>query len=60
MDKVGVGADLVLFWRKDIRVELLSLSSNHIDAVIQGDGSAQTWRYTGFYGVADQNLRHLS
>lgn len=41
---------LALLWRKDVDVNLLSYSTNHIDADVALPGEESRWRFTGFYG----------
>lgn len=60
VDRVGGSGGLAMLWRKDVQVELISFLQNHIDVAVQLEGNARRWRCTGFYGLPDQNLRHLS
>ena len=39
---------LVLHWKNDLLVDVVSSSLNHIDAIINKDTEA-AWRFTGFY-----------
>lgn len=40
--------------------DLMSFSQNHIDVEVNMVGLNQKWRCTGFYGVADQAVKHRS
>lgn len=51
---------LALLWNKDVVVDLLSFSHNHIDVEVHSGDQSQQWRCTGFYGVADQASRYQS
>nr|POE95051.1 hypothetical protein CFP56_15118 [Quercus suber] len=48
---------LVLLWKNSVKIEVVSSSPNHIDAII-GDVSAVQWRFTGIYGHADPSKKH--
>ncbi|XP_012853795.1 PREDICTED: uncharacterized protein LOC105973319 [Erythranthe guttata] len=60
VNKIGKSGGLALLWRKDITVNVLSYSQNHIDATVSMPRIEGIWRFTGFYGVADHTLRHRS
>ena len=42
------GGGLVLFWKKDFDLQVMSFSHNHIDVLINR-GKENVWRLTGFY-----------
>ena len=46
------GGGLVLFWKKDLDLQVMSSSHNHIDALIIR-GNENGWRFTGFYGAPE-------
>ena len=48
---------LVLLWKNSIRVEVVSLSSNHIDALVGVDPD-EKWRFTEVYGFLDSARKH--
>ena len=50
------GGGLVLFWKKDFDVQVMSSSLNHIDVLIKR-GMENGWRFTGFYGAPETQLR---
>ena len=50
------GGGLVMFWKKDFDLQVLSSSHNHIDVLING-GKENVWRFTGFYGAPETQLR---
>lgn len=60
MDKICLSGSLALLWRKDVDVGLMSYSQNHIDVEVVLPGEEQKWRFTGFYGFSEQNLRYRS
>ena len=45
-----------MFWKKDFDLQVLSSSHNHIDVLING-GKENVWRFTGFYGAPETQLR---
>ena len=57
--RITRGGRLVLFWRTDIEVDVVSSSLNHIDAIINKN-SDSTWRFIGFYGEPETHRRHES
>ncbi|KAL7111975.1 hypothetical protein ACP275_05G123500 [Erythranthe tilingii] len=60
VDSIGQSGGLALLWKKDMNVDLLSFSPNHIDVEVQAKEKEAKWRFTGFYGFADQSQRHKS
>ena len=56
VSKITHGGGLALFWKKDFDVKVESSSLNHIDVVING-GKENVWRFTGFYGAPETQLR---
>ncbi|KAL7158395.1 hypothetical protein ABFS83_02G140200 [Erythranthe nasuta] len=60
VDRVGQAGGLVMLWRKETNVDLLSYSQNHIDVEVSCLSTNFKWRCTGFYGQPDQSRRHLS
>ncbi|XP_012851547.1 PREDICTED: uncharacterized protein LOC105971242 [Erythranthe guttata] len=59
VEKVGQSGGLVLFWQKDLAVDLISYSNNHIDAEVFDENQNSKWRVTGFYGFPEQGRRKL-
>ena len=57
--RITKGGGLVLFWRNDIEVEVVSSLLNHIDAIIN-KSSDSAWRFTGFYSEPETHKRHES
>ena len=57
--RITRGGGLVLFWRNDIEVEVVSSLLNHIDAIIN-KSSDSAWRFTGFYSEPETHKRHES
>ncbi|XP_012854346.1 PREDICTED: uncharacterized protein LOC105973839 [Erythranthe guttata] len=60
VEKVGQSRGLALFWQKDLAVDLISYSNNHIDAEVSGVNHNSKWRVTGFYGFPEHSRRQLS
>ncbi|KAK9902995.1 hypothetical protein M0R45_001338 [Rubus argutus] len=52
---VNGGGGLVLLWRRDWTVKILSSSLGHIDSRISLNDNT-SWRFTGFYGNPDTSL----
>ena len=53
------GRDLSLLWMKEVEVEVLSFSRNHIDARV-GESSGNAWSFTRFYGDRNASYRDQS
>ena len=53
----GRSGGLALFWSTDVNLEIKSYSQYHIDATITEQDSNFIWRFTGFYGHPESNLR---
>lgn len=53
----GKTSCLALFWKKSVKVNVVSSSPNHIDAII-GESSEVQWRFIGVYGFADKSRKH--
>ncbi|GMJ10395.1 hypothetical protein HRI_004708700 [Hibiscus trionum] len=53
----GKSGGLCLAWKMDCDVTLRSLSDRHIDAMISRDSDDNCWRFTGFYGAPEEQLR---
>ena len=49
VQRINNGGGLVMYWKNDIMVDVVSSSVNHIDAIINKDSEA-AWRFTDFYG----------
>jgi hypothetical protein len=49
---------LAMFWKEEVEVELLSLSSNHIDVLIAIENGDEKWRLTGVYGFPKSQMKH--
>lgn len=58
VDCCGRSGGLSLFWSAEIGFSLLSFSKNHIDGWVDWD--SKNWRFTGFYGNPQTELRYLS
>ena len=50
---------LVLLWRGDVQLRVVSSSLNHVDTIIN-EGRDNTWRFTGFYGPPETSNRHIT
>ena len=51
------GGGLVMFWKKNFDLQVMSSSKNHINVLINREN---VWRFTGFYGVPETQLRMVS
>ncbi|KAL5779912.1 hypothetical protein ACOSQ2_010649 [Xanthoceras sorbifolium] len=56
VDRDGLGGGLLLLWRDKIDITIHSYSKGHIDSTVV-DEEGTSWRFTGFYGEPNQNLR---
>ena len=59
VQRVNRGGGLVLYWKNDLLIDVVSSSLNHIDVIINKDTEA-AWRFTGFYGVPKTHKRQES
>ena len=50
VDSSGKSGGLALFCIDEVKVELLSYSSGHIDARVRLANAMEAWFWTGFYG----------
>ena len=48
---------LALLWKNSVKIEVVSSSPNHIDAII-GETLDDQWRFTGVYGFSDKTLKY--
>ena len=53
------GGGVTVLWKKECDFTMDSYSLNHIDAIVN-KGKDDEWRFTGFYGEPDTNIRHES
>ena len=60
VDCVGRGGGLVLLWRNDMIVEVLSYSRFHIDVQVCEHNGDKPWRFIGFYGKPYTSKRQES
>lgn len=49
-----------MLWKKDIDIELMSMSIHHIDVAVKTGTGDVEWRLTGFYGWPEVTNRHFS
>jgi len=56
VQKQDVGGGLTLLWKHGVTVWVDSFSRFHIAAIVHG-GSADAWRFTGFYGAPNAQDR---
>ena len=59
VQRINKGGGLVMYWKDDIKVDVVSSSLNHIDAIIDKESQA-TWCFTGFYGEPETHKRQES
>ena len=53
----GFKGGLALFWKFDIKVDILNSSLSFIDALIKGGDRIGCWHLTGFYGHPETSQR---
>lgn len=46
-----------MFWKERVEVEVLSLSSNHIDVLIVIENGNGKWRLSGEYGFPESQMK---
>jgi len=57
VDARGRVGGLGLLWDKKVTLTLLSYSLHHMDAIVQLEGTGDTWRFTGMYGWAEAQYK---
>jgi len=57
VDARGRAGGLGLLWDKKVTLTLLSYSLHHMDAIVQLEGTGDTWRFTGMYGWAEAQYK---
>ncbi|XP_073056984.1 uncharacterized protein [Primulina eburnea] len=58
ISSIGKSGGLALLWKQPLDVHVWSTSRGHIDCVIKDQ--EKIWRFMGFYGNPDTNLRWMS
>ena len=53
------GGGVAIFWKAECDFTVDTYSLNHIDAIVN-KGKEEEWRFIGFYGELDTNLRYES
>ena len=56
----GRGGGLALLWKREVDLEIMGYSRNHIDAIVSEQVSGFRWRITGFYGNPETHRRQDS
>ena len=56
----GRGGGLALLWKREVDLEIMGYSRNHIDAIVTEQVSGFRWRITGFYGNPETHRRQDS
>jgi hypothetical protein len=46
----GRSGGLIMFWKREIDVQLRAIRPNYIDVMINGNDAVTNWRLTGIYG----------
>lgn len=46
----GKSGGLAMFWREEVKLDIQTYSSSHIDAWVHGGDNVGWWHLTGFYG----------
>ena len=60
MPSGGRSDSLAMLLREGVVVCFKSCSNTHIIVVVQGEGRANPWRATSFYGHHDTSKRYIS
>lgn len=60
VDAIGKSGGLALLWKKDIKVNITSYSSNCINFYVEADGGGVLWRASGIYGWPEGVNKHLT
>lgn len=53
----GRSGGIALLWSREIDLEIMSYTKNHIDVVIKETNSDFKWRFNGFYGHPETHKR---
>ena len=56
----GRGGGLAMLWKREVALEIMGYSRNHIDAIISKQDSGFKWRMTSFYENSETHRRHES
>ena len=51
---------LAMLWKREVQVEIMGYSRNHIDAIVTKHVSSNRWRITGFCGHLETHKRKES
>ena len=49
-----------MLWKREVALEIMGYSRNHIDAIISEQDTGFKWRMTGFYGNSETHRRQES
>lgn len=53
------GNSPAMFWKEGVKVEILSLSSNHIDVLIANENEDEKWKFIrGVYDFSESQMKH--
>ena len=55
VSRITRGGGLVVFWKKDFDLQVMSSSKNHIDVLINR-GKENVWRFMSFYRAPETQL----
>ena len=53
----GKSGGLAMLWREEVKLDIQTYSSSHIDAWVHGGDIVGWWHLTGFYGEPDTSKR---
>ncbi|KAL2924172.1 hypothetical protein RDABS01_028795 [Bienertia sinuspersici] len=56
----GRAGGLALLWSDEVIVELMSMSSHHIDVSVKSNTGDLEWRFTGIHGWTESMAKHLT
>lgn len=57
MERIKNRIGFALLWSREIDLEIMSYTKNHIDVVIKETNSDFKWRFNGFYGHPETHKR---
>lgn len=60
VDNVGHRGGIAFLWRKELDLQVIGYSNNHIDTAISIDAGRPKWRFTGFYKYPERSRRRES
>lgn len=53
----GKSGGLAMLWKEEVKLDIQTYSSSHVDAWVNGGDTVGWWHLTGFYGELDMSKR---